>query len=79
MYDNMQRETYVDSLKLQNKDFKVMTNDEIYRQIHDETENAFSPKSLLTFSLLGLLILGLSYSIFITVIFRKILLRDYYK
>ena len=79
IYDNMQRETYVDSLKLQNKDFKVMTNEEIYRQIHDETENAFSPKSLLTFSLLGLLILGLTYAIFITVIFRKILLRDYYK
>ncbi|MDX1651443.1 MAG: DUF4199 domain-containing protein [Brumimicrobium sp.] len=78
VYNSMQRDTYVDSLKMQNKDFKVMTDEEIYKQIYQETESAFSPKSLLTFSLLGLLILGFTYSILITAIYRKVLFRDYY-
>jgi hypothetical protein len=79
IYSNMERETYVDSLKMQNQDFNVLKNEEIYRQIYTETENAFSPKSLLTFSLLGLLILGFTYAIFVTAIYRKIMLKDYYK
>lgn len=79
VYKAMERETYVDSLKIQNQDFNVMTNDEIYTQIRNETASAYSPKSLLTLSLLGLIVLGFTYAIFITVIFRKILLREYYK
>ncbi|MEX2485881.1 MAG: hypothetical protein WED10_15020 [Brumimicrobium sp.] len=79
VYNNMERVSYVDSLKLQNQDFKVMTDEEIYNQIQEETKSAFSPKSLLTFSLLGLLILGFTYAIFVTAIYRKIMLRDYYK
>lgn len=79
VYKAMERESYVDSLKIQNQDLNVMTNEEIYAYIKNETESALSPKSLLTLSLLGLIVLGLTYSIFVTVIFRKILLRDYYK
>lgn len=79
VYNAMERKTYVDSLKIQNQDFKVMTNDEIYTQIRNETASAYSPKSLLTLSLLGLIVLGFTYAIFITIIFRKILLKEYYK
>ncbi len=79
IYNEMERETYVDSLKIQNQDFKVLQKDEIYRSIKKDTESALSAKSLLVFSLLGLLVLSLTYAIFITIIFRKILLRDYYK
>lgn len=79
VYQAMERSSYVDSLKQQNQDFNVMSNEEIYKQIREETASAYSPKSLLTLSLLGLIVLGFTYSIFITIIFRKILLRDFYK
>lgn len=79
IYKEMQRESYVDSLKLQNQDFEVLTDEEIFRTIKTDTQNALSAKSLLVFSLLGLIVLSLTYAIFITIIFRKILLRDYYK
>lgn len=79
IYNAMERESYVDSLKIQNQDFNVMSNEEIYSQIRNETASAYSPKSLLTLSLLGLIVLGFTYAIFITVIFRKILFREHYK
>ncbi len=78
VYNAMERESYVDSLKVQSPEYKVLTNEEIYNDIRISTVSAYSPKALLTFSLLGLMILGFTYSIFITVIFRKILLRDFY-
>ena len=76
VYNGMSRETYVDSLKLQNPNFEVLSNEEIYSIIKEDTQSAYSPKSLLTFSLLGLLVLGFTYAIFITIIFRKILFRN---
>ena len=78
VYSAMERESYVDSLKLQNRDFNVMSNDEIYVHIRQEMASAYAPSSLLTFSLLGLMVLGMTYSIFVTLIFRKILFRDFY-
>tara|TARA_B100000508_G_scaffold141091_1_gene146327 strand:+ start:62039 stop:62605 length:567 start_codon:yes stop_codon:yes gene_type:complete len=77
-YVNMERESYVDSLKAQNQEFNVLTNDEILKEIERDTESALSPNTLLVFSLLGLIVLSLTYAIFITVIFRKILLRNFY-
>lgn len=79
VYEAMERESYVDSLKIQNQDFNVMSNDEIYVFIRKEMAAAYDPSSLLTFSLLGMLILGLTYGIFITLIYRKILFKDFYK
>ena len=78
VYNAMERDSYMDSLKVQSPEYKVLTNEEIYTDIRISTVSAYSPKALLTFSLLGLMILGFTYSIFITVIFRKILLRDFY-
>jgi hypothetical protein len=77
-YNALQREPYVDSLKIQYPEYNVLTNDEIYQELKVATVSAYSPKVILTFSLLGLMILSLTYGIFLTVIFRKILLRDYY-
>jgi hypothetical protein len=78
VYTAMQRESYVDSLKIQSPEYNVLSNDEIYQDIKMNTVSAYSTKVLLTFSLLGFMILGFTYAIFVTVIFRKILLRDYY-
>ena len=79
IYSNMERDTYVDSLRVQNQDFNVLSKEEIYTQIKTETKSAYAPSSLLTLSLLGLIILGFTYAIFVTIIFRRILLKDYYK
>ncbi len=78
VYQAMERDTYVDSLRQQNQDFNMLTKDEIYASIKEETASALSPKSLLTLSLLGLIVLGFTYSIFVMIIFRKVLLREHY-
>lgn len=79
IYSEMEDEAYVDSLRAHNNDFKVLTKDEIYREILTDTESGLSANTLFIFSLLGLIVLALSYSIFLTLIFRKILLKDYYQ
>lgn len=78
IYDEMQNEAYVDTLRLHNVEFRVMTTEEIVRDIKSDTESALSARTLFIFSLLGLMVMALTYAIFITVIFRKILLRDFY-
>ena len=78
IYTEAQDEAYVDTLRLHNPEFRVMTTDEIIRDIKKDTESALSAKTLFIFSLLGLMVMALTYAIFLTVIFRKILLRDFY-
>lgn len=78
IYNEAQDEAYVDTLKLHNPEFRVMTTDEIIKEIKTDTESALSAKTLFVFSLLGLMVMALTYAIFLTVIYRKILLKDYY-
>ncbi len=78
IYAEAQDEAYVDTLRVHNPEFRVMTTDEIIKEIKADTESALSARTLFVFSLLGLMVMALTYSIFLTVIFRKILLRDYY-
>lgn len=79
IYKDMERESYVDSLKMHRSEFQVLTDEEILREAKREIESNLSPRTMFTFSLLGLLILAVSYSILITLIYRKILFKDYYK
>ncbi|MFA5574172.1 MAG: DUF4199 domain-containing protein [Brumimicrobium sp.] len=76
-YDNMQRESYVDSLKLQNPDIEELKNEDIIRKNKSELEQNLSPYSTFIFSLLGLIILAFTYSILVTLVFRMILFKDY--
>ena len=78
IYNEAQDEAYVDTLRVHNPEFRVMTTDEIIRDIKSDTESALSAKTLFVFSLLGLMVMALTYAIFITLIYRKILFRDYY-
>ncbi|WP_107040100.1 hypothetical protein [Brumimicrobium mesophilum] len=78
IYEESQDEAYMDTLKLHTPEFRVMTNDEILRDIKTDTESALSAKTLFVFSLLGLMVMALTYAIFLTVIYRKILFRDFY-
>lgn len=79
VYDALQRPSYVDSLKNQTPEFEVMSTDEILGKMKTEISAAYNPTALFTFSLLGLMVLAFTYAIFVTTIFRRILLRDYYK
>src|SRR5690554_70305 len=79
IYSEMESEAYLDTLRAHNSEFRVMTREEITRDIKADTESALSAQTLFVFSLLGLMVMALTYSIFITIIFRKILLRDYYQ
>ncbi|RFC53975.1 hypothetical protein [Brumimicrobium aurantiacum] len=78
IYEEAQDEAYLDTLKVHNPEFRVMTSDEIMREIKTDTESALSAKTLFIFSLLGLMVMALTYAIFVTVIYRKILFKDYY-
>lgn len=79
LYDAMQRPSFVDSLKASDVKFEVMTDQEIFIEQKESIVSSFDANFMLTFSLLGLIVLAVTYSIFITVIFRKILLRDHLK
>lgn len=78
IYNEAQDEAYVDTLRVHTPEFRVMTTDEIIKDIKKDTESALSAKTLFVFSLLGLMVMALTYAIFITVIYRKILFRDFY-
>nr|WP_299201740.1 hypothetical protein [uncultured Brumimicrobium sp.] len=78
IYGEMESEAYVDTLRVHNPEFRVMTKEEIVRDIKSDTESALSAKTLFVFSLLGLMVMALTYAIFLTVIYRKILLKDFY-
>ena len=78
IYGEAQDEAYLDTLRFHNPEFRVMNTDEIIGEIKTDTESALSAKTLFVFSLLGLMVMALTYAIFLTVIFRKILLREYY-
>lgn len=79
IYSEMESEAYIDTLRVHNSEFQVMTKEEIARDIKSDTENALSARTLFVFSLLGLMVMALTYAIFITLIYRKILLRDFYQ
>lgn len=79
IYNDMQRESYVDSLKINKPEFRTRTDEEILREAKREIESNLSPKSMLVFSLLGMLILAVTYAILLTLVFRKVLFRDLYR
>jgi|SRR5690554_6008289 len=79
IYNDMQRESYVDSLKVNKPEFRTRTDEEILREAKREIESNLSPKSMLVFSLLGMLILAVTYAILLTLVFRKVLFRDLYR
>jgi hypothetical protein len=62
-------------LKKSNADFEVMGKDEIRTQLLDNQQAMFSPRSVMTISLLGMLILSTINAIFVTVVFRKLIFR----
>lgn len=62
-------------IKASNEAFEVMSKEDIYKEMALSTRSTISAFSMTTISLLGMLLLSTVYSILITVIFRKVLLR----
>ncbi len=65
-------------LKSSNAEFEIMTKDEIRSQLKSNQQAMFSAKSALTISLLGMLILSTINSIFLTVVYRKLVFRNHF-
>lgn len=55
--------------------FEVMDKEAIYTQLIDGPANFYSAFSTSIIALLGLTLLATLYSVFVTIIFRKVLLR----
>ncbi len=62
-------------IRASNEAFEVMTKEDIYKEMEKSTRSTISPFSITTISLLGMILLSTVYSLLVTVIFRKILMR----
>lgn len=62
-------------IRASNKDFEVMTKDEIYEKLSEGSRVFYSGKFVATVGLLAMLVLSTLYSILITVIYRRIMFR----
>lgn len=63
-------------LKASNPDFEVMTKNQIRKNIIEKSKSAYNPKSTATVGLLAMSLYTTLNSIFITIIFRKIVFRN---
>lgn len=63
-------------IKASNEAFEVMDANDIYREMEQSTRATISAKSIALISLLGMVLLSAFYSILITIIYRRVLLRD---
>ncbi|TNE70298.1 MAG: DUF4199 domain-containing protein [Bacteroidetes bacterium] len=63
-------------IKASNEAFEVMTKDEILAELKENLERNYSPSFTMTVSLLGLLLLSTINSIFVTIIYRRLIFRN---
>lgn len=59
-----------------NPDFEVLTKDEIFEKMKEGPEGFYKASSTMTLSMLAMLLLGTLNSIFITIIYRKVVFRN---
>ena len=65
----------ITGIKKSNPDYEVLSKEEIRKKAVEGAQGAFSPKSILPLSLLGLILMSALNSIFITIIFRRVVFR----
>ncbi len=63
-------------IKASNEAFEILDADQIYKEMEMSTRSTISAFSITTISMLGMIVLAAFYSILVTIIFRKVLLRD---
>ena len=64
------------AMRESNAEFEVMSVDQIRESIISNQEAMYSPQAVTTISLLGMLILATFNSIFVTIVFRKLVFRE---
>lgn len=78
IYHQMENPVYMDSLRIKNEDFRGLTKDDILAKIKTDTTATLSAKSLFVFALLGLLMMAATYAVFVTLVYHKVLFKDFY-
>jgi hypothetical protein len=63
-------------IKASNPDFEVMTRDQIYDLMVQSPRAVFKASTTMTITMLALLILGTMNSIFVTIVYRKIVFKQ---
>jgi hypothetical protein len=63
-------------IRAEQEAFEVMTKEDIYKELVKGPRNFYSAGATAIIGLLGMTLLATLYSIFVTVIFRKVVLRD---
>lgn len=62
-------------MKAENEAFEVMSKEKIRKQLLQGPKNFYNPKSTALISLLALMMLSTIYSIFITIVYRKVMFK----
>lgn len=65
----------LDQIRAENEDFEVMTKDEIYNSMIQGPQIFYNAKSTAVVSMLALLMLATLNSIFVTIIYRKVVFK----
>lgn len=63
-------------IKASNEEFEVLSKEEILSQLKENLERNYSASFTLTVSLLGLLLLATINSIFVTIVYRRLIFRN---
>lgn len=75
IYEKLEDPESLAEIKEQNPDFEVKTKEEILAEAKNNLEQNYNAKFTMTLSLLALLLLSTIYSIFISVVYRKIVFK----
>lgn len=62
-------------LRASNEEFEVKSKEEIYEAIMENQYNMYSAKFTAILGMLGMTVLATAYSIFVTIVYRRVLLR----
>lgn len=63
-------------IKKENADFEVASKEEIREKFMEGYRSSLAPRAVLTLSLLGLIVMSAMNSIFVTIIYRRIVFRS---
>lgn len=75
MKQELDKPGMLEEVKKDNPDFEVLSRQEIEKRIMDGHRSATSPTSVLTLSLLGMVVMSALNSIFVTIIYRRVVFR----
>lgn len=62
-------------IKNKNPDFEVLSKDEIFEKIMSGYRSSLNPRATFTLSLLGMVLMSALNSIFVTIIFRRVIFK----